>query len=766
MATAFFSGVTAESTEVWEWFIDRLTLSGLKIDATVRRLHLSSRGLTVCGVPQTAVISDRNGGLCKAIDAAGFGAKYGCAWHMAGNAIKAHGSTADRNRRLVPVDSEVQQKRIVAWCKAKTREAFQAEEGQVIAWYHRRLLETKHPPDAFSAEIRKVCEYVRREAEKQKCSFAFRGHKDLRTGTELTSNVVENWNAVTRTARAQPISVALQAMVDASYARFGKLQHKVQTAWKTAIEESARKARNAAVAGEAVLSGVQHAQAMMRNTLCPGKFADHRKDMLKLLESQPAADSVDVEPLNKPRLTALRLKLSSCAADLRNAYGSRREACQQRALQDAELELKEFVVSTNWTVTLSRDKVWRSAMTNSSKHTINLRNKDTGMCSCEQLKTGQRCIHLLQWLKSWPQFDCLVTPDDAYMMFDAANKAAAWAPTGANTACTDHFPAHIAPPPLCEVRHKPFQVVGRFKSAQEGGGGGVRSYRAASSKTVRCSQCNTQGHNKRKCPNPSARLDSKLTAQPAATAPKALRQMSSDAVAVVSGGLRVPEYVRALGTGLLKVAGGTAMGTALAGFMPSPTARTAANGRSTAGFMPSPTAYTATGGGSRRDAYPHHRGALPPEVWAERRAFNKALSGARLIVETSFGCLKGRFKCLREFRYPAWMAYRMSVVCAVLHNLSLFQEHDCIEEAELTWPMSLHACAGRERACGPHRCHLLPCRRRHQRPCDKLSWTTFELGLTSTTMTAVPNPIAKQTATQAATHTATQTRIRAQFTTT
>lgn len=83
--------------------------------------------------------------------------------------------------------------------------------------------------------------------------------------------------------------------------------------------------------------------------------------------------------------------------------------------------------------------------------------------------------------------------------------------------------------------------------------------------------------------------------------------------------------------------------------------------------------------------YPHHRGRVPAAEWRRRRAFNKALSGARLIVESAFGALKGRFKCLQVYRWTARTARSMSIACAVLHNLALFQRDDCEANGELTW---------------------------------------------------------------------------------
>lgn len=83
--------------------------------------------------------------------------------------------------------------------------------------------------------------------------------------------------------------------------------------------------------------------------------------------------------------------------------------------------------------------------------------------------------------------------------------------------------------------------------------------------------------------------------------------------------------------------------------------------------------------------FSHHRGRVSRAEWQRRRKFNKALSGARLIVESAFGALKGRFKCLKEHKYPASTATELSVACAVLHNLALFQRNDSMEDGELTW---------------------------------------------------------------------------------
>lgn len=56
-----------------------------------------------------------------------------------------------------------------------------------------------------------------------------------------------------------------------------------------------------------------------------------------------------------------------------------------------------------------------------------------------------------------------------------------------------------------------------------------------------------------------------------------------------------------------------------------------------------------------------------------QRAYNHAHCKTRVAIEQTNGILKMRFPCLRDLRVHPEFAIKVTVVCAILHNIALLQ---------------------------------------------------------------------------------------------
>lgn len=81
-------------------------------------------------------------------------------------------------------------------------------------------------------------------------------------------------------------------------------------------------------------------------------------------------------------------------------------------------------------------------------------------------------------------------------------------------------------------------------------------------------------------------------------------------------------------------------------------------------------------------AYKLTNGCMKPypvkaAITASQRAFNKALSRARVVIEQAFGMLKGRWQCLLDQLDESIDKIPQTIIaCCILHNICLNMHDD------------------------------------------------------------------------------------------